>query len=136
MAEESKISYRTMAGYVSKAYVDIKTGIGTDKHSDVPVRVVWSDKHDTWVEIDLFTLLPWQQAWFDEVLRSIAAGTPYPQMTLPSRAIAQQGKRYWEEHIKEWESAWALHYSDWEPEPFVRVQPKKKLSRKKRNHHA
>jgi len=86
--------------------------------------------------VDPFKLEPWQQAWFDEVLKQMASGNPYPQMTLSSRDVAKQGKLYWEKIVREWEAAWDLHALTWKPEPFVRIQPKKKLSRKKRNHHA
>ena len=46
-----KVTYRTKEGYSSQAYINEHTHVGTNKHTDEPVKVEWSDVHDTWVEV-------------------------------------------------------------------------------------
>lgn len=52
---EIKVVYRTAAGYQSKAYVaeeeDDGLHYGTDKHSDTPMAVRWSDIEHEWIQV-------------------------------------------------------------------------------------
>lgn len=38
--------------FQSSAYVSEATLIGTDKHTDAPVRLAWSDDHNTYIELE------------------------------------------------------------------------------------
>lgn len=46
--------------YPSKAYIEMQDplggwllSVGTDKYTDTPVAIRWSDSHDEWVEVPL-----------------------------------------------------------------------------------
>lgn len=52
-----KVDYIMLNGYTSTAYLDERDGwfwIGTDKHTDAPVRVYWDDDDEVraWVEVN------------------------------------------------------------------------------------
>lgn len=44
-----KVDYRTLSGYRSTAYVDHRTGLGTNKHSDEKVHLKLED--ETWTQV-------------------------------------------------------------------------------------
>lgn len=66
MGDGAKVSYIRQDGSSSQAYIDdLETGEGTDKYTDVPVTVTWSDEHQTWIQTDTRS---WELDW---------EGTPY-----------------------------------------------------------
>lgn len=58
MGEQLKVEYHRRDGSTSTAYIDGDTGEGTDKHSDIPVIVEWSDAETRWNQIDA-----WEWRW-------------------------------------------------------------------------
>lgn len=57
-----KVSYDTLDGGSSKAYVDIIrnyegdewcVAVGTNKHTDEPVALMWDERIERWVEVGL-----------------------------------------------------------------------------------
>lgn len=47
-----KVTYETREGSTTQAYIDVDTGFGENRHSNIPVRVRWSDDKDMWVQVD------------------------------------------------------------------------------------
>jgi len=55
-----KVGYTTKTGGQSKAYIDMETGMGTDKHSDVEVILYWDEALEKWIQIDNYE---WDFDW-------------------------------------------------------------------------
>lgn len=47
---EIKVAYTALSGYISKAYVDEDTLIGTDKYTDEPLMLVWNSERSIYEE--------------------------------------------------------------------------------------
>jgi len=48
-----KVPYLKLNGHVSTAYIDdMKKGEGTDKHTDIVVKVVWDEDQCIYIEVD------------------------------------------------------------------------------------
>lgn len=47
---EAKIKYITLTGGEGTGYINVDTGIGVDKHTDVPVKVFWSNEDGKYYE--------------------------------------------------------------------------------------
>lgn len=52
MGEESKFKYWTRDGYESTCYADMETGEGTNKHSDIPIKVAYNETTERWEQTD------------------------------------------------------------------------------------
>ena len=39
----AKVTYRAKDGYVTQAYIDANTGYGENRHTDIPVKVEFSE---------------------------------------------------------------------------------------------
>lgn len=54
----AKVTYRTKDGYVTQAYIDVNTGYGENKHTDIPVKVEFSEEENIWLQVD-----DWEWRW-------------------------------------------------------------------------
>lgn len=57
-SNEIKVGYIDRDGYRTTAYIDPDTGLGTNKHSEVPLQLRFDRDKDCWVQIDT-----WQWRW-------------------------------------------------------------------------
>lgn len=84
----AKVTYRQKDGVVTQAYIDVNTGYGENRHTDIPVQVKWSDEEDIWLQVD-----DWEWVW-DE-FNGMFIPKPPPGWTPPEKPpfVRTQPKR-------------------------------------------